>query len=176
MEIEKDGKYFRNKYSEINNQLDMDICHEEILHTIRLYNESIFAILNEEDISQDVTQKKIIHYQNKKTEAMVIYNEARRQEEIYWYERKIFQASTLVEINELREKLEQQKIDAQEDCLFLTDQEKENLFEQMNEKAETIDRNKSSSWMRKKKIFSKKIDEIITKNKHEIISKNRLAS
>lgn len=165
MEIEKDGKYFRNKYSKINNQLDMDICHEEILHTIRLYNESIFAILNEEDISQDVIQKKIIHYQNKKTEAMVIYNEARRQEEINWYERKIFQANRLIEINELREKLEQQKIDAKEDCLFLTDQEKEDLFEQMNEKSERIDRNKSSSSMRKKKISPLEKKDEITKSK-----------
>lgn len=137
---------------EIENNKEKDALNKDILETIYFYNQLISSILKMEDISQIDTQKKIIHYQNKKTNCIADYHNIRRKEQIDWYQERLNKALTMWEINLLKEKLDRQKIEAEDDFLFFTDKEKEMLLQKMNLKLTEIDWQRSPSSMKKNMI------------------------
>lgn len=138
MEVEKDGKYFQSKYNSATDQYEKDMCYEEILGMIHSYNEQIFSILENENISEEYIQNKIIKYQSKKTDCLATYNTLKRKEEMDYYTREIIKATKKEHIFVLQEALDQQKITAPTDHLFFTEEEKQTLLEEMEAKIKLL--------------------------------------
>ncbi len=136
--LEKNWSYFEKKHYSGMRTIDKVILYREINEIIWKYNKKIRKILETKDITDRWVQKALIFYQNNKVSCMVTHDVLRRKDIILLYIKKINRAQTISQLKRIKEDLNQQRINAPEVVLYLTDEERDYVIEKIQEKYKTI--------------------------------------